>query len=145
MKKFISFLGMLLISITMCANNTDTLNVELDTISDMCSDYYILSMDNDTVAITTYEYEHGINDFYDYISNEGMYRLNNNISSIINDDNITIGRLIDKYNDIKDEVQKYNPECYKCDNKFEMFFNIGKIELHINELLNDIIEYKNKL
>lgn len=145
MKKFISFLGMLMISITMCANKADTLKVELDSISDMCSDYYILSMDNDTVAITAYEYEQGINDFYGYISNEGMNRLSNNISSIINDDNITIGRLIDKYNDIKEEVQTYNPEYYKCDNKFEMFFNIGKIEHHINELLNDIIEYKNKL
>lgn len=169
MKRLFNFfvfgiIGLLLINCQSknAMNNSDELQIEVDSVTDMCSDYYKMyyNESTDTVFVSFYEYEQGLQTYY--VNMYGINTLRNEyIPAIMNvTDGLTLSDLqndsirekyetakdiIIDYKIIEDCYERYNPVLYDWSDSINNgFYTLGMIDKEIGELITRIRIWNDK-
>lgn len=125
MKKILITLIFTFVCIFTYATSTDKLHVGYT--SDMCSDYYVLSMKKDTVYVTYYEYEQGIFAYYDGLIGIKTTRLTPLMNKLSNIQINKVSEIKNEYKKLLNDINTVNPTYHKFKNNYVAFFKIGML------------------
>ena len=124
--------------VCMFANATSHNKLHIGYTSDMCSDYYVLSVKKDTVYVTYYEYEQGTFVYYDDLN----YFLSSHLTPLMNKLNnihtTKVNKIKNEYENLLIDINLVNPTYHKCKNNYMEFYEMGILYNKIGELINEV-------
>ena len=106
--------------------------------NDMCSDYYVLSVNKDTVCVTYYEYEQGTFVYYDGLNDFVSSRLTPLMNKLVNIHTNKVNKIKNEYENLLIDINVVNPTYHKCKNNYIAFYEMGILYNKIGELINEV-------
>lgn len=106
--------------------------------SDMCSDYYVLTVDKNTVYVSDYEYEQGIVNYYNDVikfANSRLKPLAEKVARKNDKKSIYISNLCEK---LFIDINVCNPTYHKVSNQFMAFYELGTLYDNVGKLIDMI-------
>lgn len=124
--------------VCMFANATSHNKLHIGYTSDMCSDYYVLSVKKDTVYVTYYEYEQGTFVYYDDLNYFLSSRLTPLMNKLNNIHTTKVNKIKNEYEKLLIDINVVNPTYHKCKNNYMAFYEMGILYNKIGELINEV-------
>lgn len=124
--------------VCMFANATLHNKLHIGYTSDMCSDYYVLSVKKDTVYVTYYEYEQGTFVYYDDLNYFLSSRLIPLMNKLVNIHTTKVNKIKNEYEKLLIDINVVNPTYHKCKNNYMAFYEMGILYNKIGELINEV-------
>lgn len=124
--------------VCMFANATSHNKLHIGYTNDMCSDYYVLSINKDTVYITYYEYEQGTFVYYDDLNYFLFSRLTPLMNKLNNIHTTKVNKIKNEYENLLIDINVVNPTYHKCENNYMAFYEMGILYNKIGELINEV-------
>ena len=94
--------------VCMFANATSHNKLHIGYTSDMCSDYYVLSVNKDTVYVTYYEYEQGTFVYYDDLNYFLSSRLTLLMNKLVNIHSTKVNKIKNEYEKLLIDINVVN-------------------------------------
>lgn len=122
----------------MFVNATANNKLHIEYAEDMCNDYYVLSMKNDTVYITYYEYEQGTFVYYECLNDFMSSRLTPLMNKLNNIHSNKINNIKNEYENLLIDINIVNPTYHKCKNNYIAFYEMGTLYNKVGALINKV-------
>ncbi len=109
--------------------------------SDMCSDYYVLTMNNDTVYVTDYEYEQGTFVYYKDLQYFANSRLKPLMNKLVNIHTAKANYIKSEYENLLIDINVVNPTYHKCNDNLMAFYEMGTLYDKVGKLIEKVNNY----
>ena len=104
----------------------------------MCNDYYVLSVNKDTVYVTYYEYEQGTFVYYDGLNDFVSSRLTPLMNKLVNIHTNKVNKIKNEYENLLIDINVVNPTYHKCKNNYIAFYEMGTLYNKIGKLIDKV-------
>lgn len=132
------FITLIFSFVCMFTNATSYNKLHIGYTSDMCNDYYVLSVKKDTVYVTYYEYEQGTFVYYDGLNDFVSSRLTPLMNKLVNIHTNKVNNIKNEYENLLIDINVVNPTYHKYKNNYIAFYEMGSLYNKVGKLIDKV-------
>lgn len=132
------FITLIFSFVCMFTNATSYNKLHIGYTSDMCNDYYVLSVKKDTVYVSYYEYEQGTFVYYKCLNDFVSSRLTPLMNKLVNIHTNKVNNIKNEYENLLIDINVVNPTYHKCKNNYIAFYEMGSLYNKVGKLIDKV-------